>query len=146
MSKTIGSALYLELRRGTGTAQVLVTPTLAHPVRGTTIPVNVLTRQISSTNPRRGWKFYTTDFSDFPTGLTPNEATAHTGKYINDITAYFLGLASGGWTLYESPLSVEMSLDDLEEIITTETPNALLRRMMRVRAEAGFMDELFASE
>lgn len=148
MSKTVANVLYIELRRGTNTAQIVVAPPVQHPVRGTVTPAHILTRQISVKNPRRMWNFYaspTVISAPIPT-LGLDKVIEQSAAYVNDFAPYFSGFASGGWALYKAPVAVGMSLDDLEDVIKGDTPAALLRRVLRVRSDAGYDDALFSAE
>jgi hypothetical protein len=147
MTKNVGTSLYLELRNGSRTAQVLIVPPVRNPLVDTHEPMRVLTRQISSANPRRSWRFYTSParIDSLPTDdLTVASWSAV--PLIEDISPFISGFAVGGWSLYTSPLAVGMSTDDLSEVSAGNTPNALIRRVLRARAEAGFEESLFATE
>jgi hypothetical protein len=150
MSKTVANVLYIELRRNSNTAQIVVVPPVLHPIRGTNTPAHILTRQISVKNPRRMWNFYASpEKINVPrsgAGIGRDETIIDAGLYVNDFAPYFSGFSSGGWVLYKKPVAVGMSLDDLEDVIKGDTPNALLRRVLRVREEAGYEEALFASE
>lgn len=148
MSKTVANVLYIELRRNTSTAQIVVVPPVMHPVRGTVTPAHILTRQISVKNPRRMWNFYASPASIVAPapGSTVDATIEGAARYVNDFAPYFSGFSSGGWALYKAPVAVGMSLDDLDDVIKGDTPNALLRRVLRVREEAGYEEALFASE
>lgn len=148
MSKTVANVLYIELRRGTSTAQIVVVPPVMHPIRGTATAAHILTRQISVKNPRRMWNFYSSPNTISAPHLSADmdSTIMQSAAFVNDFAPYFAGFASGGWTLYKSPVAVGMSLDDLEDILKSDTPNALLRRVLRVRTDAGYDDALFASE
>lgn len=143
--KSVGTALYMELRKHSHTAQILLIPSLQNPVASKQEPMRLLTRQISSVNPRRAWRFYTSSVrhEELPTDSL-EVATNAVVDYVKDIEAYIAGFASGGWALYQQPIAVEMSTDDLTDVAGANTPNALIRRVLRARAEAGFEESLYA--
>ncbi|NBT76272.1 MAG: hypothetical protein EBT15_09965 [Betaproteobacteria bacterium] len=144
MSKSVAKSLYLEFRRETHTAQVILTPPTNNPVSGKFEPAHVLNRQISENHPRRPWKFYTSDNpSDLGLAPTMEEGATRSLPIANELSSFFSGFYAGGWALYQTPLVVEMSQDDLNAIASKETPNALIRRVLRARTEAGFSEELW---
>lgn len=145
-SKKVGSALYLEMRKHSNTAQVIVLPPVHNPVTAKDEPMRLLTRQISAINPRRAWRFYTSPIrtENMPTDSV-TVATQSVIPYINDIAPYVSGFMSGGWEIYKSPVAVEMSTDDVTEVASGNTPNALIRRIQRTRVEAGFDEALFTT-
>lgn len=144
MTKTTGQALYVELRSATRTAQVILVPPVKNPLADSYEPLRILTRQISYANPRRSWRFYTspTRLDGVPTTDT-RLATWSAVPLIEDITPFLTGFANAGWEVYQKPVVVEMSTDDLAEVSSSNTPTALIRRILRARTEAGYSEELF---
>jgi len=145
-AKSVAKSLYLEFRRENHTAQVILTPPINNPVAGKFEPAHVLNRQISDANPRRPWKFYTSDNpSDLGFATTLEDGAKRSLPIVNELSSFFSGFYAGGWALYQTPLVIEMSQDDLTAIASKETPNALIRRVVRARTEAGFSEELWDS-
>lgn len=144
VSKSVAKSLYLEFRRENHTAQVILTPPTNNPVSGKFESAHVLNRQISDANPRRPWKFYTSDNpSDLGLAATMEDGAKRSLPIVNELSSFFSGFYAGGWALYQTPLVIEMSQDDLTAIASKETPNALIRRVIRARTEAGFSDSLW---
>jgi hypothetical protein len=56
----------------------------------------------------------------------------------------FESLVEQEWELYKEPVVIEFSKEDLIDTQKWNTPNALIRRVMRSRKALGFPDELFA--
>lgn len=146
MTKAIAKALYVELRKSHNTAQVLIVPPIRIEATGSPDSMRVLSRQISSTHPRRSWRFYK---SPVPTEVYSTEdlATAvhQTIPFVQDIEHYFRGFKNAGWDVYQTPLSVEITYDDVKEVKEGSTPQALMRRLNRARIGAGYSEELFAT-
>lgn len=143
-AKSVAKTLYLEFRRENHTAQVILTPPINNPITGKFESAHVLNRQISESNPRRPWKFYTSDNpSDLGFAATMEEGAKRSLPIVNELSSFFSGFYAGGWTLYQTPLVIEMSQDDLTAIAGKETPNALIRRVIRARTEAGFSEDLW---
>lgn len=137
-------ALYLEFRRENYTSQAILVPGVHNAVKGTNQKAQIITRQISSVNPRRSWRYYS--FKTEPS-LEPTSSLAAVVSEVKGIMAeiapFYVGYVAGGWKLVYQPLAVEMSQDDLNDIHDGNTPNALLRRVLKARAEAGFPDNIF---
>ena len=138
-------ALYLEFRRENHTAQIILTPPTFNPVKDKHEKTFVLNRQISDENPRRAWKFYTSEnTADLGFALTMEEGVGRALPILNELSSFFSGFYAGGWELHQKPVAVEMSQDDLNDFSEGNTPNALIRRILRARTEAGFPEELWA--
>lgn len=144
MTKTIGTALYLEFRNSTRTAQVIIVPPVKNPLADNHEPMRVLTRQISNISPRKAWRFYTAParIDALPTDNI-SVATWTAAPLIEDISPFLTGFANAGWSLYKTPVAVEMSTDDIADVTGSSTPNALIRRILRARVEAGYEEALF---
>ena len=140
----LGNALYLELRRGTQTSQVILSPQVYNPVTDKTQKSTIITRQISETNPKRSWRYYQFKSTPMLEKTEDMERTMATIKpLLDEVSPFFVGYVSGGWELFQTPISVELSSADLDDLAATKTPSALIRRLIRARGEAGYPEELF---
>lgn len=146
MTKTVGTSLYIEFRNPHFTTQVIIVPPVKNPVADTHEPMRVLTRRISHTSPRKAWRFYTSParLDGLPTDNL-RVATWSAIPLIDDISSFLVGFTAGGWSIYKQPVAVELSTDDLADVNANSTPNALIRRILRARIEAGYEEALFAS-
>ena len=144
MTKAIAKALYLELRKNYRTAQIIVIPAFAETATSPAIKARLLTRQISHINPRRSWRFYTAPVvpSLYETDEL-NVAVAQVAPFLGDIEHYFRGFADAGWDVYQAPVSIELTYDDVREVSEGKTPQAFMRRLNRARVGAGFEEALF---
>lgn len=143
-SNALATALYLEMRRGTQTSQVIVTPQVYNPVTDKTQKGTIITRQISEANPKRSWRYY--EFKNTPVleKTSDVERTVSVIKpLLDEASPFFVGYVSGGWELFQTPIAVELSSADLDDLASTKTPAALIRRLVRARGEAGYPEELF---
>ena len=147
MATTNPNALYFEMRRDGNTSQVLLVPQVFNAVKGKTQKAKLLTRQISESNPRRSWRYYS--FKAVPL----IEKTADMERALKDIQPllaeigpFLSGYVSGTWKLVEQPLTIEMTSDDINDVWDANTPNALMRRVLRARNEAGMPEDLFLTE
>ena len=140
--KVVGKALYLELRAGISTYQLLLTPD-GISSNGRAVPATVYRRQISSVKPRRAWKTYSLpalDLNAFGTyEVVEKDKALHTAdSRVGYMATTFSQLKSYGYTLYKQPLLIEVSQEDLESIRLSKTPYKILGRITRVRRTLGF--------
>jgi hypothetical protein len=140
--KVVGKALYLELRAGISTYQMLLTPD-GISSNGRAVPATVYRRQISSAKPRRAWKTYSLpalDLNAFGTyEVVEKDKALHTAdSRVGYMATTLSQLKSYGYTLYKQPLLIEVSQEDLESIRLSKTPYKILGRITRVRRTLGF--------
>jgi hypothetical protein len=154
----VGEALYLEFRKGVNTAQVIITPE-ALTSAGVYVPTSTWRRQISQWSPRKQWSLYTPE-GEVVRGRSENAklsgslgiGNSAVGAYeyateaLLPLTTTLNNLINNEWALFEKPIVVEFSEEDLANTINNETPQALIRRILRVRKEFGFPEELIAEE
>jgi len=146
--KVIGKALYLEFRSGSNTYQTIVTPD-GMSSEGRQVPSTMYRRQISRMKPRRAWKAYALPnltLSEFGTFKKLDASEAITGamtraQYIESILTRLDGAS---YRLYKSPIVVEVSQADIDEIRHQKTPYKILGRITRLRRQLGFGEDLFA--
>ena len=148
-----GQALYLEMTNTKGdTAQILLVPmgiidgTVSNPV--------MLRRTLTQWSPRAQWqidKIQTSPVPTVPSGTTATfgtmsdeEAEQLSLEVLAPIRNQLSYLMEKDWKLRnDKPLVVEVSQQDLIDVIKWSSPQGLLRRVLRTRKEAGFPEELF---
>jgi hypothetical protein len=144
--KVVGKALYLELHSGEQRYQMLVTPDGVSSA-GKNVPAVLYRRQVSRTAPRRAWKttsFPTLTLNEFGTyallskELALESATSRVA-YIGNIVER---LNSYNYRIYKTPIFVEVSQADLDDVRAAKTPYKVLGRITRVRRALGFQDLL----
>ena len=99
--------------------------------------------------PRRAWKAYALPnlpLSEFGTFKKLDASEAITGamtraQYIENILTRLDGAS---YRLYKSPIVVEVSQADIDEIRHQKTPYKILGRITRLRRQLGFGEDLFA--
>jgi len=152
-----GKALYRELVNGEQTAQVIVIPE-GVTSKGSKNATTLLRRTVSKWSPRKTWQ------QDAAHTYKPELASA---LIADGTTAKFVEVADEGdaelmalealtstqslltyliardWTLRDTPLVLEVSVSDIDDLAAWKTPAALMRRLLRVRKAAGFPDDLF---
>lgn len=144
----MGKALYMELRNGSQTYQLLITPD-GFSTDGRYVPATIYRRQISASKPRRSWKpnalpsIDVDAFGAFKT-MTPEDATKSAEHRMNHTYQVFTRLKDYGYKLYKKALVVEVSAEDMNDIRQSKTPYKVLGRITRVRRTLGFGEELFA--
>ena len=146
--KVVGKALYLELRQGMQTYQLLLTPD-GISSNGRAVPATVYRRQISAAKPRRAWKTYSLPslpINAFGTyeATDKDKALQTADSRVGYMATTFSQLKSYGYTLYKQPLLIEVSQEDLESIRLSKTPYKVLGRITRVRRTLGFGEFIIA--
>ena len=147
--KVVGKAMYMELRSGGQTYQILITPDGISST-GKNVPSMVYRRQISASQPRKGWKHTalpTTSVDEFGVfqKRTKEDALRLGEHRIDMVGTTFSQLATYSYQVYKQPLFVEVSAEDLDGIRAGKTPYKVLGRITRVRRSLGFGEELFVS-
>jgi hypothetical protein len=153
-SKFVGKALYLEFRKGVNTAQIIITPE-GMLDNETYVPAGTWRRQISQWSPKKPWKCYSAgtaewvskrgsqvkDQKELITGSI-EEARTLGMSLTDELSTTLNNLYNNEWKLYEKPIVIDFSQEDLANTKAWETPSALIRRILRARKELGFPDEL----
>ena len=141
--KVVGKALYLEMRRDTEVCQAIFTPELNNPLRVSRIKPYSITRNLKSDTKRKSWRYSSGPRVGYDVNVqSMKEVFDVHGNQFRWIAPMLIGFHSGGWKVYKTPLIVEMSTDDAIDIIDKKTPSALVRRIMKARATAGFPESL----
>lgn len=144
MTKSVAKALYLELRKSSRTAQIIVLPGFAETTTSPAISMQVLTRQISSIHPRRSWRFYSSNVASNLYKVDEiSIGISQVVPFVQDIEHYFRGFADAGWETYKTPIAVELTYEDVREVSEGKTPQAFMRRLNRARVGAGYDESLF---
>ena len=150
----VGKALYLEFRKDQYTYQVILVPhsiSLANEV----VPPAFIRRRVSVWHPRRNWQLDKLTSAPVPTrdaygAFEQNPVEIGVEDFVSKVYAkiagQFANLNAQGWTLYERPLVVEYSYEDLDAIQNGKTPNQLYRRVERSRKAVAWDDSLFNAE
>lgn len=150
----VGKALYLEFRKDQYTYQVVITPH-AITLENEVVPPAFIRRRVSVWHPRRNWQLDKLNRVEVPTrdadgNFEQNSVEVGVENFAE--TAYgfikgqFNNLLAQDWKLYERPLVVEFSYEDLSAIRDGKTPNQLYRRIERSRKAVSWSDELFNAE
>jgi hypothetical protein len=149
-TKVVGKALYLEFRRLGETNQVIITPEAINAA-GKYVPITTYRRRISASSPRKTWKQMSTMFKSEVDPMT-NKLVAlgreHALATVADRISYtdnlFNQLINAGWAVHKQPITVEVTLEDLEDIRMSKTPYKILGRITRCRRALNFGEPLFA--
>jgi hypothetical protein len=148
----VGKALYLEFRKGVNTAQIIITPE-GFTAEGKFVPSSSWRRQISAWSPKKPWRSYANGENYTTRARTAEDSkaleTAEMDK-AKEISAQMLyelskvldNLKENDWSLFQQPIVLEFSQEDLDDTMNSETPSALIRRILRARKELGFPDEI----
>lgn len=153
----LGKALYLEFRRENYTLQMVLLPDSIDET-GNYTPVTLMRRQISSYHPRKSWRFdkpsyslvpelkgIAVDMENKPLVLDVDTAKVVAKTHLQFVKPLLSQLHHQGWTLQKQPVAVEFSHEDRTLVEGKNTPQGLVRRILRSREAFGFDKELFAT-
>lgn len=154
-----GTCMYLEFRKGPITAQRIIVPEhaklsqKANGVAGVTVMYRE--QDISKGQTRQEWNFFelpvegvrTFDNNDqIVSTLDINEALERAAETYRHLDDFIVGLFDRGFSLCGEPLYVEIGPAEVRDLDNEETPDGLLRRIDRVRKDAGFSAKLWSEE
>lgn len=140
----LGKALYLEFRNTSTSSYsqafqfVLLPPA---EVGGIAYKPQVLRRTVATYAPRSQWSFYKLEVPTITADSTPETYLKSLWETLlrnGGIPGRNFQRADSNWELYKTPIVVEVSEEDLEDVAKRATPNALLRRIKKVRSAQGF--------
>lgn len=150
----VGKALYLEFRKDQYTYQVILTPHAVSLEKELIYPTFVR-RRISVWHPRRNWNI---DKLKVDNALS-RDANGNIEQFASDISVQsvideiyqkfgrnFENLLAQGWNLYQKPISVEVSYEDLDLLKDGKMSNNLYRRIERSRKAFDWTESLFNEE
>jgi hypothetical protein len=150
-TSVVGKALYLELRSGSQTTQVIITPEGLTSIAGKTVPMTCYRRSISAATPRRSWRAIassTISEVDSSSGAILQLETDHAKATFPDRISFtnnlFNQLIAKGYTMYKQPIAVEVTPEDMQDIRQGKTPYKILGRITRCRRALNFGESLFA--
>jgi hypothetical protein len=154
-----GTCMYLEFRKGPITAQRIIVPEhaklsqKANGVAGVTVMYRE--QDISKGQTRQEWNFFElpvdgTREIDSNDQIVPDvdivDALDRAGDTYRHLDDFIVGLFDRGFSLYGGPLYVEIGPAEVRDLDNEETPDGLLRRIDRVRVDAGFPAKLWKEE
>ena len=147
----VARAMYLEMRKGAYTYQLVVTPDTVSIDKTKVYPATMLSRRISVFHPRKNWGFTKSNARverDADGNIMQMPTTEAVKEYANkradQVLAFLMdNMFTKGYTLHAQPIFVEMTYKDAENIYQQKTPNELWRRIVRSRTEFGFGEEFF---
>jgi hypothetical protein len=149
-TKVIGKALYLEMRAGSYTMQLLMTPE-GFNTSNKLVPMTIYRRRISASQPRKTWKQISAhsapecDASGKIAQYSLEQANLVVKDKLSFTDSVFYQLVSQNWTLYKTPIVVEVTPEDMDDIRHGKTPYKILGRITRCRRVLGFGEALFTS-
>jgi hypothetical protein len=149
-TKVIGKALYLEMRNGLHTMQLIMTPE-GFNTTNKLVPMTIYRRRISKVQPRKTWKQISAhtapecDASGKIAQYSLEQATLVVKDKLSFTDSIFNQLVMQGWSLHGKPIVVEVTPEDMDDVRMGKTPYKILGRITRCRRVLGFGEALFAS-
>lgn len=135
-----GVAVYAEFARSGATTQIIITPE-GYTNEGRLVPATIIRRTITESTPKKQWKF---------TRLAKSELRVHSdadkAPYADDrmkyATTLFDQLLSGSWEMVKTPVLIEASKKDYDDIYVSKTPTKMVYRISQSRAALDFPADL----
>lgn len=144
MPTTIASALHFELRREKTSMHMTWIPALVHPENFRTTPFHFYSRHLSEEAPRKAWikkpALVTPDHRNgvFEQAASFEQALGHALETLGNYEATISATSIADWTIHLTPVVVDVTVEDMEEILDGKQPAALFMRINRARGAAGF--------
>ena len=130
-----GLAVYFEFRKQSQTWQVLLTPESAEE----RIPASMFRRRLNPAQPRKMWK----QVASTAMSAHADPAQITTDARLNFVRSMLDSLVINDWKIYNKPIVVEVTKEDLAEIRLGKTPYKIIGRVLKSRKKLGFSDKLF---
>lgn len=146
--KVVGKALYLEMRSGGNTMQLILTPE-GFNTNNKLVPVTVYRRRINRVTPRKTWKAFSAHQSPDCDSMgkiaqySVELALPKAKEKLGFMDSLFHQLTSQGYTVYKQPIAVEVTSEDLDDVRLSKTPYKIIARITRSRRALGFEEALF---
>lgn len=147
-----GYVIYGEFTRGGHTRQIFFSPD-GYTSHGSFVGMKAHYRTVSAEMPRKQWKITSTHSNPVSKILAAAESgepvvlDEFTEEWAENrlvpVTSYLNDLILRGWQMVGTPLVVEASKQDMDDIAALKTPTKILYRIKQSRAAAGFPAELF---
>jgi len=147
-AKVQGVAIYAEFRKPGETMQLLLTPD-AYTTTGELMPMTLVRRVVTPETPKKQWRnsvLQNTPLKEMldkgVTTLTDDSKEEFTESRMRHATGYFDRVMTGGWTIEQKPILLEMSKHDADDLSKGKTPNKLIYRIGISRKALGFRENL----
>jgi hypothetical protein len=152
-----GKALYLELHKGSYTAQIIFTPAVVGLDNKVTAS-RVMRRVISTSHPRKTWSIFRALGENVASPevnlerdsdgvFLKREETTNKDFFVGNLSYNSVHVIRDftrtGWSLFKKPIVVEVSYLEISELSSSKTPNSLVRRVLRTRTGLGWGESLF---
>ena len=140
-TKSVGTAVYLELERNEGRTvyQLFFTPQGVSKL-GKNVPPMIMYRQLTFSRNKTKWAIQSVQLR--PVGADVYEdatkALELADKTVNDHMYLLRQMSTQGYKLRKKVIHVAVTASDLDEMLASKTPYKILGRMERSRKVLGF--------
>jgi hypothetical protein len=146
-TNAVGKAVYMEMRRGSQTTQLILMPEVS--IGDRIVPMSIFRRSITSSSPRRAWRQSSTAYKSVTNDgvfvqLDKELALATFSHRMLNFDSLFKQLISYGYTVHKQPIVVEITEQDAMDASNNKTPYKVLGRITRSRRALDFGESLFA--
>lgn len=136
-----GKAVYLEFVKPGITTQVLIMPegmSTSHK----NVPMTVYRRRLTVTQPRKTWKQAASAVTSFEVlAATETSLDEKSNRLLGFMMPLFHSLETNKYTLFNQPIVVEVTAEDLEASRLGKTPYKAMARVWKSRKALGFPKE-----
>lgn len=136
-----GVGVYAEFARSNATTQIIITPD-GYDNAGRLIGLGIIRRTITSETPKKPWKFSILPTVADHAVVTDDEKDAFCGRRMAIPAALFDQVMNGGWSMVGTPILLEVSKKDFDDIGTKKQPSKLIYRINQSRIAQGFPTDL----
>lgn len=132
-----GVAVYAEFMRPDATTQIIIVPD-GYDNEGRLIGLSIVRRVITITTPKKPWKFSILEPTSLGVVITDEDSDLECFQRMSIPSTLFDQIMAGGWTIVGSPILIETSKKDMDDIGVKKTPTKMLYRINQSRIALGF--------
>ena len=140
-----GKGVYLEFIHKGVTTQVMIMPE-GNSSSHSMVPMTIYRRRVSALAPRKTWRTMTAHYkvADLRAHGVTDPAEIVT-KTLGFALPLFRTLQANGYTLYRTPIVVDVTSEDLEHVRQSKTPYKALGRVWKTRKALGWPEDYYHS-
>lgn len=150
-NKVQGVGVYAEFRKEGEALQLLITPDALNS-EGKIVPMAIHRRMVTKITPKSQWRItrlgellireYLADSGEDIKSISIDEITTFTANRFRYAMSILDDVLIKGWTITKSPILIEVSKIDADDIGNSKTPNKVLHRVGVSKKSLGFPEEL----
>lgn len=135
-----GVGIYAEFAKPNSTTQIIISPE-GYDNAGRLIGLSIVRRVVTSVTPKKPWRFSILPDASVAEVLE-EEKDGFCRERLATPSTLFDQILAGDWTMVGSPILLEVSKKDLDDIGVKKTPTKLIYRINQSRSALGFPEAL----